>query len=236
MSNRREQFGTSIPSPVVRYYTWASNEKGFRYYDKEKKENIVVFPLSFVFITARSTVRGWNDQTESAIYANEVKNTAKEALQVYTSKPNKQGNTLLATGIYKEIKSNLAGGHFEKVVYGYEKGVGIVKINLKGSGLQAYSNFEKENKNLFDNFVTISTFESAKKGATKYTVPNFTLGEKVDSETDKIVDEAFKEVTSYLNAKGNKAEESKDDYLPDFETGEDEDILPPVTYGADLPF
>lgn len=221
MSNRREQYGTSIPSPVKRYYSWASNEKGFRYYDKEKKENIVVFPLSFVFITARATVRGWHDATESSIYANEVKNTAKENLTVYSSKPDKKGNTLLATGIYKEIKGDLQGGHFEKVVYGYERGVGIVKINLKGSGLQAYSNFEKENKSLFDNFVTISTFESAKKGATKYTIPNFVLGEKIDVETDQLVEDAFNEVTTYLNVKGNKAEEGRDTYTPDEEVGEE---------------
>lgn len=235
MSNRREQFGVSVSSPVVRYYTWASNEKAFRYYDKSVGENKIVFPLSFVFITARATVRGWNDATESAIYSNEVKNTAKEALQVYTSKPDKKGNTLLTTGIYKEIKGDLAGGHFEKVVYGYEKGVGVVKINLKGSGLQSYSNFEKENKSLFDNFITISTFESAKKGATKYTVPNFVLGEKVDSETDNIVDLAFKDVTSYLNSKGNKAEDSRDNYSPDLETGEDTNE-PILSGGDDLPF
>lgn len=236
MSNRREQFGTSIPSPVVRYYTWASNQKAFRYYDKASGENKEVFPLSFVFITARATVKGWHDSTESAIYANEVKNTAKEQLQVYSSKPDKKGNTLIATGIYKDIKGDLQGGHFEKVVYGYEKGVGVVKINLKGASLQAYSNFEKENKNLFDNFITINTFVDAKKGSNKYTVPNFVLGEKIDAETDKIVDEAFKQVTNYLNSKGNKSEEGKDSYVPDTETGEDESILEPMNSEGDLPF
>lgn len=233
MSERREQYGTSVPSPVKRYYQWASNEKGFKYYDKEKAENIIVFPLSFVFLTSRSTVRGWHDGTQSSIYANEVKNSAKEQLQVYSSKPDKKGNTLIAFGIYKDIKGDLQGGHFEKVVYGYEKGVGVVKINLKGASLQAYSNFEKENKNLFDNFITINTFVDAKKGSNKYTVPNFVLGDKIDSETDKIVDEAFKEVTNYLNSKGNKSEESKDNYVPDTEIGEEQ--LEPISSDG-LPF
>lgn len=233
MSNRKEQYGTSVPSPVKRYYQWASNEKGFKYYDKEKAENIIVFPLSFVFLTSRSTVRGWNDETSSAIYANEVKNTAKEPLQVYTSKPNSKGNTLLATGIYKEIKGSLAGGHFEKVVYGYEQGVGIIKINIKGSGLQAYSNFEKANKNLFDNFVTISTFESAKKGATKYTIPNFVLGDKLTKEIDDLANESFDKLTTYLESKGSKSE-NKEDYSPDEETGEDDLVIEPI--GGELPF
>lgn len=234
MSERREQYGTSIPSPVKRYYQWASNEKGFKYYDKEKAENIIVFPLSFVFLTSRSTVRGWHDGTQSSIYANEVKNTAKEALQVYTSKPNSKGNTLLATGIYKEIKGNLEGGHFEKVVYGYEPSVGIVKINLKGSGLQAYSNFEKANKNLFDNLITISTFENAKKGATKYTVPNFVLGDKVTKEVDEMANEAFIKVTEYLSSKNNKDTDAREEYTPDEETGEEQ--LESISSGGDLPF
>lgn len=233
MSERREQYGTSVPSPVKRYYQWASNEKGFKYYDKEKAENIIVFPLSFVFLTSRSTVRGWHDGTQSSIYANEVKNTTKEPLQVYTSKPNSKGNTLLATGIYKEIKGSLEGGHFEKVVYGYEPSVGIVKINLKGSGLQAYSNFEKANKNLFDNLITISTFENAKKGATKYTVPNFVLGDKLTKEIDELANAAFKEVTTYLNSKNNKDTDAREEYTPDEETGED--FLEPVSADG-LPF
>lgn len=234
MSERREQYGTSVPSPVKRYYSWASNEKGFKYYDKEKAENIIVFPLSFVFLTSRSTVRGWHDGTQSSIYANEVKNTTKEPLQVYTSKPNSKGNTLLATGIYKEIKGSLEGGHFEKVVYGYEPSVGIVKINLKGSGLQAYSNFEKANKNLFDNLITVSTFENAKKGATKYTVPNFVLGDKVTKEVDEMANVAFIKVTEYLNSKNNKDTDSREEYTPDEETGEEQ--FEPISSGNELPF
>lgn len=233
--NRREQFGgQSLKSPAVRYYSWASNEKAFRYYDKEKGENVTVFPLSVVYLTSRATIKGWNDATESAIYANEVKNTAKETLNVYSSKPDKKGNTLLATGIYKEIKGDIvsAGGHFEKVVWAYEKGVGVVKINLKGSGLQSYSNFEKENKNLFDNFISIDTFENGKKGATKYTFPVFKLGEKIDDVTDKLVEDAFKEVDAYLSQAKTSSNEQVEEYTND---EEDEGILEPVASDG-LPF
>ena len=232
MTDRREQFGNSIPSPVKRYYQWGSDAKGFKWYDKDAKENKVEFPLSVAFITSRSTVRGWHDATESAIYANEVKNTAQETLNVYSSKPAKNGNTLLATGIYKNIKGDLQGGHFEKVIYAYQEGVGVVKINLKGSSLQAYSNFEKENKPqvLFDNLLTVDTFESAKKGATKYTVPNFKLGGQISASLDQLVNGAYQEVISYLDSKGK----SKDNV--EEEVGVPAEAFEGVPAESDLPF
>jgi hypothetical protein len=232
MSDRREQFGNSLPNPVKRYYQWGSEVKGFKWYNKDAKENKVEFPLSVAFITSRSTVRGWHDGTESAIYANEVKNTAQEPLNVYSSKPDKKGNTLLATGIYKNIKGELQGGHYEKVIYGYQEGVGVVKINLKGSALQAFSNFEKDNKRdvLFDNFLTIKTFESAKKGATKYTVPNFELGQPITSELDVKVNEAYKEVVAFLDSKGK----SKD--TVEEETGVPEGVFEEPVESDGLPF
>jgi hypothetical protein len=231
-NDRREQFGNSIPSPVKRYYTWGSDAKGFKWYDKSTGENKVEFPLSVAFITSRSTVRGWHDATESSIYSNEVKNTAQEALSVYSSKPDKKGNTLLATGIYKNIKGDLQGGHFEKVLYAYQEGVGVVKINLKGSSLQAFSNFEKENKAqvLFDNLLSITTFESAKKGATKYTVPNFTLGAQITKELDQLVNGAYTEVVTYLDSKGK----SKDNVEED--TSVPEEAFQGVPAESDLPF
>ena len=232
MSDRREQFGNSIPSPVKRYYQWGSEVKGFKWYDKDAKENKVEFPLSVAFITSRSTVRGWHDATESAIYANEVKNTAQETLNVYSSKPAKNGNTLLATGIYKNIKGDLQGGHFEKVIYAYQEGVGVVKINLKGSSLQAFSNFEKENKTsvLFDNLLTVETFESAKKGATKYTVPNFKLGGQISASLDQLVNGAYQEVISYLDSKGKSKDNVEEDLSVPAEAFEG------VPAESDLPF
>ena len=234
MSDRKSQFGVQIPSPVVRYYTWGSEKKSFKYYDKVEGADKLVFPLSFVFLTSRATVRGWNDETESSVYANLVKNSGKEILTVKSTKPNKSGNTLLATGIYRDIKGNLGGGHFEKVVFGYEEGVGIIQLNIKGSGLSAFSNFEKENKNLFDNYLTVNTFEELKKGATKYSVPNFVLGEKVTEQTDTLANEAYKVLDKYFIEKNKDKEAGRDEYEADHETGEPENIF--VESADELPF
>ena len=236
MSGRREQFGVQIPSPVVRYYTWGSEKKSFKYYDKVEGTDKLVFPFKIVFLTSRATVRGWNDETESSVYANLVKNSGKEVLTVKSTKPNKSGNTLLASGIYRDIKGNLGGGHFEKVVFGYEENVGIVQLNIKGSGLSAFSNFEKENKNLFDNYLTVTTFEEAKKGANKYTVPIFKLGEKVSEEVNGQADLAYKELDAYFIAKSKVSTSERDEYEADHETGEQEIHPLLVESGDDLPF
>lgn len=237
MSERREQFGTSIPSPVKRYYTWGSEKKSFKYYDKGEATDKLVFPLSIVFLTSRAMVAGWNDETVSAVYSNLVKNSGTEVLNVKSRKPNSKGNTLLASGIYRDIKGNLGGGHFEKVVFGYEENVGIVQLNIKGSGLSSFSNFEKENKNLFDNYLTVDTFESLKKGATKYTVPTFKLGEKVSEEVDKLANDAYKELDAYFIEKSKDKSSGKDEYEADHETGEQEEIHPLlVESGETLPF
>jgi hypothetical protein len=222
--SRREQFGTSTPSPVARYYTWSSEDKQFKYYDKESKANINVFPLSVALLTTRSTVRGWHEASKSAIYANEVKNSGKEQLAVFADK----GKVAIALGIYRDIKGILQGGHFEKVIYGYEQNVGIVKINIKGSGLKAYSDFEKENngQKLFENFISVSKFESLKNGAVKYTVPTFGLGDSITkgTEIDKEVEQAYNELDNYFKAKLLARTEAKDNYELDEETGEEDFI------------
>lgn len=236
MSGRREQFGVQTPSPVVRYYTWGSEKKSFKYYDKEEKTDKLVFPFKIVFLTSRAMVAGWNDETASAVHSNMVKNSGVEEFIVKSRKPNKSGNTLLVTGIYKNIKGNLGGGHFEKVVFGYEEGVGIVRLNLKGSGLSSFSNFEKENKNLFDNYLTVSTFEELKKGGTKYTVPTFKLGEKVAEEVNVQADLAYKELDQYFIDITKSPSSVRDEYEADHEIGEQEIHPLLVESGDDLPF
>lgn len=217
MSNRRDQFGTSVPSPVVRYYEWKSNEKKFGYYDKAKGENVLVMPLNVAVLTTRACVRGWHDATESAIFSNEVKNTAQEPFNVYSSKPDKSGNTLIATGIYKEIKVNLGGGHYEKSVYAYQDGVGVVKINFKGAALMAYSTFEKEfGKKTFDFLLDVSTFTEGKKGSIKYTTPIFKLGAEFTSEQENNLDVAFTAVEEYFKSKLKKTDEVE--YFSDMPT------------------
>ena len=134
---------------------------------------------------------------------------------MYSSKPDKSGNTLIATGIYKDIKVNLGGGHYEKSVYAYQEGVGVVKINFKGAALMAYSTFEKEfGRDTFDFLLDVSAFTEGKKGSIKYTTPVFALGTEINSELDKKVNLAFDEVEAYFKSKNKKTDEVEDFGMP----------------------
>ena len=239
MSKRKEQFGTSLPSPVVRYYEWKSDNKCFGYWDKDAKENKSTFPLKFGLLTERSCVRGWDDDTQSGIYSNEVRNTKTEQLNVYSSKPDKKGNTLLATGFYQDdIKGKVAGAHYEKSLYAYEEGVGIVKINLKGSGLAPYSAFAKEfGKKLYDSLIEVASFETGKKGKITYHTPNFVLVDPIKGDLEEAIDSAYDQLEEYFNAR-SESKSDKDDNHVDEDTDED-DILEgavTITDGDDLPF
>lgn len=64
---------TKSSNPARKFLEWKSDDKCFSYYDKEKKENVKVeLPLTFVILEHYHTVKGWNDKSESGIYANEV--------------------------------------------------------------------------------------------------------------------------------------------------------------------
>ena len=238
MSGRKEQFGTSVASPVKRFYEWKSDQKTFSYWDKDEKVNKTVFPLKFGLLTERSCVRGWHDDTESGIYSNEVKNTKAEVLNVYSSKPDKKGNTLLATGFYADdIKGKVAGAHYEKAIYGYEEGVGIVKINLKGSGLAPYSAFAKElGKKVFDNVIEVSSFETGKKGKITYHTPNFVQGDVIKGHFETAIDGAFDELNSYFDARNQAKADVNDNHVDEEETDDVLEGTVTITDGDDLPF
>src|SRR6056300_1509717 len=90
-------------NPTTKYLEWISNDKSFEYYDKEAGQKVKVeLPLKFVFIDHYHTVKGWNDASESGIWANEVYYIGSEPMKVRAFK----GGTI-ADGIYKDIKEDI---------------------------------------------------------------------------------------------------------------------------------
>ena len=70
-------------NPALKFLEWSSKYKCFKYYDKEKGENVKVeLPLKFVILEHYHTVKGWNDASESGIYSNEVLFLSSEELEV----------------------------------------------------------------------------------------------------------------------------------------------------------
>jgi len=212
MSSRRT-LNTSegkTSNPATKFLQWKSNDKCFAYYDKEKGENVQVpLPFKFQFLEHFSTIKGWNDATETGIYSNEIMFTSKEELDVKTFK-----GVEIAKGLYKDIRSKVrdAGDKYHRSVYVLNEDGNIVNIQMKGAVVSAYSVFMdgdsktgiKGHKHLIENnWVVVNKFQELKKGATKYSVPIFEVGSVFTDSEFKLANEKYKEIENYFdNCKG----------------------------------
>jgi hypothetical protein len=197
ISNRKQAFAQPQTNPAAKFIDWKSNDKCFSYYDKETKENVSLpLPFKFLVLDELHTIKGWNDATQSAIYSNEVKWISKDELIVKPFKGNE-----IAKGLYKDIKEKVksAGAHYVKSVYCMLEDGSIANLQLKGAACQSYGDFTaKTRSRLSDEWVEVSNAAEGKKGAVKYTTPEFKFQKCLsDSEAD-LADEAFNTLESYL--------------------------------------
>jgi len=188
---------TKSSNPARKFLEWKSDDKCFSYYDKEKKENVKVeLPLTFVILEHYHTVKGWNDKSESGIYANEVFGIGSEKLSVKSFK-----GGLIAEGYYKDIKTVVqnAGGHYARSIYAVTSDLEIVNISLKGSGVSSYSDFIKifGDYNFDKNWITIKGAEENKKGKVNYSVPIFEKGQEIKDRSKLIP--FVEELQVYIN-------------------------------------
>lgn len=185
-------------NPASKFLSWKSNEKHFAYYDKEKSENIAItLPLKFAFLEHYHTVKGWNDKSQSGIYANEVFGIGSEEL---TIKAFKGGE--IASGLYKDIRAKMrdAGGVYHRSIYGVLENGELVNLSIKGAVVSAYSDFCKEHSNKFEmSWIEINSFKDLKKGATKYSVPEFTIGKAFTAKEDDDIIEVAKVLQNYMD-------------------------------------
>ena len=168
---KREE--TKSKNPAKKFLSWKSEEKCFGYYDKDKKENILVtLPFKFVILEHYHTVKGWNDASESGIYSNEVFQIGNEELEV---KSFKGGN--IASGLYKDNKPSIiaAGGHYARSIYAVTNDLEIINISLKGSGVSSYSDFINDigDSNFDKNWIEVTEAKELKKGKVNYSIPVF---------------------------------------------------------------
>ena len=184
-------------NPATKFLEWKSNDKCFAYYDKQSKEQVQVqLPLKVQFLEHFHTVKGWNDASESGIYANEVKFISKEPLKV---KAFKGGD--IAEGIYSEIRGKLrdAGGKYYRSVYVVLDGE-IVNLQLKGACVSAYSDFMQNHENQLESAWTeILTVSDHKKGATKYSTPDFTVGKLFTTKEIEVANDKYTDIANYFN-------------------------------------
>jgi len=205
MSNRREVFNTPQSNPATKFFEWKSNDKAFSYYDKEQSKNVSVpLPFKFLVLDELHSVKGWNDATQSGIYSNEVKFISKETMTVKPFKGNE-----IAKGLYKDIKERIqsAGGHYVKSIYVMLEDGTLANLQLKGSAVQEWGEFTKKTRNrLPDEWVVVKSTKDGKKGAVKYSMPEFNFERSLNDSEVEQADEAFNILEAYLKTYLAKAE------------------------------
>ena len=200
MSSRRTLNQTEgSANPATKFLQWKSNDKCFAYYDKDKAENVQVkLPFKFQFLEHFHTVKGWHDASESGIYSNEVKFTSKETLKV---KSFKGGD--IADGLYSDIRGKVrdAGGKYHRSIYVIDESGNVINLQIKGAVVSSYSDFCKENEatKFESNWIVINSCEDKKKGATKYSVPIFEIGDVFTNAEKQLADEKYKDIVSYFD-------------------------------------
>jgi hypothetical protein len=169
----------NIPNPCTRWFEWQGGNGNLRYYDKENKTNVeVTVPFDFILLDRLATVKGWHDASEASIYANEVHDTRSEPFIVKSFKMREP----IAEGFYSDIKDKVKanGGKFTLNCYmaftDEKRELALGSIQFHGSALQAWMEFEKENRaNIYKSGIQIVESKSGKKGGIKYQTPVFKL-------------------------------------------------------------
>jgi len=210
---RSDAYSAKAETPVKKYLKWSSNKKCFTFYDKNlKTDRDVKLPLTLIYFDSYSTIKGFSDKTQSSIYSNEVKSTKTEPLFVRSFK----GKGEIASGLYQDIKLKVVeeGGHYSASIYGMIDGE-IVNIEMKGSVLQHWSEFTKDNfKKFLHNEIVIPSALDAKKGSVKYSVPVFTLGGEISSADGKLGDLLFDDLQAYFVARKAQGNSNPQDETP----------------------
>ena len=220
-SNRRQAFAQPQTNPATKFIDWKSNDKCFNYYDKETKENVALpLPFKFLVLDELHTVKGWNDASQSAIYSNEVKWISKDIMTVKPFKGNE-----IAKGLYKDIKEKVksAGAHYVKSIYIMLEDGSIANLQLKGASCQSYGDFTaKTRSRLTDEWVEVANFVEGKKGAVKYTTPEFKFKKSISDAEADLADEAFNTLEAYLKTYLSKVEPTEIEVIDEESVEEDE--------------
>lgn len=194
-----------IINPSNRWFKWSGSTGSLSYYDKVAKENVEVqTPFTFLLLETYSTIKGYDEDAKEGIYANEVKDTKKEILNV------RCGKQSIAIGTYENIKETViarGGGYCQScyVAYRDESGkLAIGNISMSGSSfgggthkpadknmkdieIGGWLQFAKANAaTIMSKAVVIEGKDEriCTQGSVKFYVPKFKLIE-VSPETDK---------------------------------------------------
>lgn len=199
----RSQPTANNPNPATRWFEWDGENGGVRYYDRDAKENVPIGDkMTFILLDELATIKGWHNDSDSGIYANEVRDTVAETMIVKAFK-----GGVIAQGFYRQIRDRVAaaGGKFVSNCYiAYKDGdLKIGSIQLKGAALNAWVDFKKAHRSeLYKKAVAITGKTEGKKGKITYFTPAFAMkeiGEDTNNEAMRLDGELQEFLKSYFS-------------------------------------
>lgn len=193
----------TTPNPSTRFFQWDSDNKCFKYYDKEaisengkKGTNILVqLPFQFLVLDQLHTIKGFSDEEKAGIYSNEVRDLRTQVLKI------KVGKHDALQGLYQDIKNKVVGSKYAASVYiayfNDKKELSIGNISFVGSSLSAWIEFCKNNKPTEGAIKVAATKFIEKNKKVNWNEPVFTAN-TVKPETDAMAIELDKTLQIYL--------------------------------------
>ncbi len=195
-------------NPAVKFYEWSGSEGKLKYYDKETKKSVLLdLPFTFLPLRRCVAVKGYNGDTETSYWSNEVKDTRTDVLVVQsaTGTGDKRKIRTEAVGLYKDIKDKVKalGAKYVESLYiaSYDKNkkLELCNIQIKGSMLRPWGDIVKSS-NIWTSAIKIDSFIEGKKGGVKFKVPVLKAISKIKPETNDLAVELDKEIAEYLDA------------------------------------
>lgn len=232
---------TGTQNPATKFIQWSSKHEKFLYYDKQKKENILLeLPLKFLAVSRYKTIKGWNQSKEFSLISNEVKDL-KHQIAV-TAYPKNGEKYLLCKGTWEEIKEKVETnkGKYTESVYVMLPDGEVANIQLNGASLSTWFDFQKnQTDRFFDNWVVVKGFKEGSQGAVTYTYPVFEWGSTLDTESQLRAETADAKIEEYELSYFGAKEEPKENHrqrseVDKYEMEHNKPPIPPSGVDAEL--
>lgn len=206
-----------IPNPAKgRFWEWKSDLKTFRRWNKETgQQETMDLPFTFIVLDALQTIKGFSDEHNAGIWANEIRNTQTDLLTVRTK------GGVLGHGLYQHVKG-ITGARYTRSLYiAYKENGELVTGNLQliGGANGAWIEFTDKHK-IYGIGITVTGAEAKKNKAITYNVPVFEITPATEETITKAI-ELDKELQVYLKAYLSRSGEitgempAHDEFAPD---------------------
>lgn len=194
---------TDLINPAQRFFSWSGSNGTVEYFDKslgEKGENVAVeLPFKFLILDKVSQVTGGIDDNDGYIgfWSNAIRNTKTQQLVVRS----KRG--IEVQGYYDHIKGHPGVKFMTGLYIAYKDEEGLLQIGylkIKGAALNAWIEFTRAHRNIYDGAFSITDKVKKKKGSNNYFEPVFTFHSDVSEATDNIAKDLDRQLQEYLTA------------------------------------